>query len=81
VHHEFASKETLPGRIWNETPAAGIGIGYSRANLFGIRPLHIDFTMPVRYYFNGIEETKLGDATVRAHKIVPNTWLFIGYKF
>ena len=72
---------TLPQRIWNETPTIGIAIGYSRANVFGIRHLHINFTMPVRFYFNGIEETKLGDATVRTHKIVPNTWLFIGYKF
>ncbi|MCG3158469.1 MAG: hypothetical protein DKINENOH_05113 [bacterium] len=72
---------TLLQRIWNETLTAGIAIGYSRANLFGIRRLHINLTMPVRFYFNGIEETKLGDATVRTHKIVPNTWLFIGYKF
>jgi hypothetical protein len=72
---------SLPQRLWNETLTAGIAIGYSRANVFGVRPLHIDFTMPVRYYFNGIEETKLGDATVRVHRIVPNTWLFIGYKF
>jgi hypothetical protein len=72
---------TLPDRIWNETLTAGIGIGYSRANLFGVKRLHLDFTMPIRYYFNGIEETKLGEATVRAHKIVPNTWVFLGYRF
>jgi len=72
---------TLPEKIWNETLASGIGIGYARADLFGVRHLHINLTMPVRYYFNGIAETKLGDATVRTHRVVPNTWLFIGYKF
>lgn len=72
---------TLPERIWNETLTAGIGIGYSRANLFGIKRLHLDFTMPIRYYFDGIEETMLGEATVNTHKVVPNTWVFIGYRF
>ena len=72
---------TLPQRIWNETLTAGIGIGYSRANLFGIKHLQFDFTMPIRYYFDGIEKTRLGEATVNVHKVVPNSWVFIGYRF
>lgn len=72
---------TLPQRIWNETLTAGVGIGYTKPNLFGIEHLHLDFTMPIRYYFDGIEETKLGSATVNVHKVVPNSWVFIGYRF
>lgn len=72
---------TLPERIRNETVTVGLAGGYSRANVFGVPHLHINLTMPVRLYLNGIAETRLGTATVRTHRIVPNTWLFIGYQF
>jgi hypothetical protein len=72
---------TLPERLTNRTPTAGIGIGYARTNVFGVRGLSINFTNPVRYYFHEIKETKLGAATVRVHKFVPNTWLFVGFRF
>jgi hypothetical protein len=72
---------TLPDRLTNRTMTAGIGVGYSRADLFGVKHLHFDISMPIRFYFNEIEETKLGAATVRAHKVVPNTWIFVGYGF
>jgi len=72
---------TLPERLSNETLTAGLGIGYSRSRLFGVEHLSINFTNPIRYYFHPIEETPLGSATVRTHKIVPNTWLFVGYAF
>lgn len=72
---------TLPDRLKNETLTAGVGVGYSRSNLFGVKRLHLNVAMPVRIYFDGIEETRLGDATVRVHRIVPNTWIFIGYQF
>jgi hypothetical protein len=71
---------TLPDRLENKTMTAGVGIGYSRAGLFGVEHLFLDVTNPVRYYFNGIAETRLGSATVRAHTVVPNTWIFVGYK-
>jgi hypothetical protein len=73
--------QTLPDRVSSRTMTIGTGIGYSRTNLFGVPHLSINFANPVRFYFNDIPETRLGDATVRAHKIVPNTWLFIGYQF
>ena len=71
----------LPVQVENETLTAGFGLGYSRPNLFGMKHLHINFALPVRYYFDGIEETKLGDATVREHFVVNNMWLFLGYRF
>lgn len=72
---------TLRDRLRNRTPTAGVGIGYSRSNVFGVKGLSVDFTNPIRYYFDDIKETRLGSATVRAHKFVPNTWLFVGFKF
>ena len=69
----------LPDRIENETATVGLGLGYSRSNLFGVPHLHVDVSSPIRYYFNQIERTRLGDATVREHVVVNNLWLFVGY--
>ena len=65
----------------NKTLTIGTGIGYMRNDLFGVKHLYLNFSVPVRYYFNHIEETKLGETTIRSHVIVNNIWLFLGYKF
>jgi hypothetical protein len=72
---------TLPVRVKNQTPTVGIGLGYSRANLFGVEHLYLDFSNPFRYYFDQIKKTKLGDATVMPHVVVNNMWFFVGYWF
>lgn len=71
----------LNEKVENETLTVGPGIGYKRSNLFGIKHLYLNFSIPVRFYFNKIAETKLGDTTVREHIIVNNIWLFLGYQF
>ena len=71
----------LDESLENRTLTIGSGIGYRRENLLGVRHLYLDFNIPVRYYFNQIEETEWGDATVRPHVVVNNIWLFVGYKF
>ncbi len=65
----------------NKTVTIGTGIGYTRNHLFGIKHFYLNFSIPVRYYFNHIEKTKLGETTIRPHVIVNNMWLFLGYKF
>jgi hypothetical protein len=65
----------------NRTLTAGIGVGYSHSDLFGVRHLQLDVSMPIRFYFDDIAEIGLGSARVRAHKVVPNTWVFLGYGF
>ncbi len=71
----------LGAGIDHKTFTIGTGVGYIHSNLFGIKHFFLNFSIPVRYYFNHIEETKLGDSTVRPHIIVNNMWLFLGYKF
>ena len=67
--------------IENKTLTIGSGIGYMRSNLFGVEHLYLNFSVPVRFYFNKLDETKLGETTVRTHLIVNNIWLFVGYEF
>lgn len=71
----------LDESLENQTLTIGSGVGYRREDLFGIGHLYLDFNIPVRYYFNRVDETEWGDATIRSHVVVNNIWLFIGYKF
>lgn len=71
----------LDEKINNETLTVGSGIGYITSELFGVKHLYLNFSNPIRVYFNSIKETQLGDTTIRTHFIVNNMWLFIGYKF
>jgi hypothetical protein len=74
------SHTRLDESLTNRTVTVGSGVGYARANLFGVEGLFFNLDLPVRYYFNPIEETRLGESTVRPHVIVPNTWIFVGLK-
>ncbi len=71
--HEESGDELV-----SHTPTVGIGVGYRWKNPLSIPHLYFDLAVPVRYYINPIDETPLGDATVRPHVVVNNIWLFIG---
>lgn len=71
----------LDEKIDNHTATVGFGVGYRHQNLFDLDGVYLNFNMPFRYYFNHIEETKMGDTTIRPHIFVNNIWLFIGYEF
>ena len=80
-HHHTYEHTILDDEVENDTPTIGSGIGYNKSNLFGINHLYLNFSVPVRFYFNKIDETELGETTVRPHSIVNNIWLFLGYEF
>jgi len=81
-YYEDTYKHTiLSDRIENKTLTFGSGIGYKYTDLFGVNGVYLNVSVPVRFYFNKIEEQKLGSATVRTHLIVNNLWLFLGYEF
>ncbi|AZQ59346.1 hypothetical protein EJ994_11205 [Maribacter sp. MJ134] len=65
----------------NETATVGFAIGYRKENLFGVKHLYTNISIPFRYYFNDIPETEWGNTTISAHKYVNNFWFFIGYHF
>lgn len=68
-------------KINNHSPTIGVGIGFQKMDLFGIKHLYINAAMPFRFYFNDIPEQQWGDTTVREHKFVNNIWFFVGYNF
>ncbi len=68
-------------RIDNHTATVGLGVGFQKMNLFGIRHLYINASIPFRYYFNDIPEQQWGDTTIEKHQFVNNIWFFVGYGF
>jgi len=68
-------------KIDHQTATVGFAIGYRKENLFGIKHLYLNASIPFRYYLDDIPETQWGETTVVEHKFVNNIWLFIGYHF
>ncbi len=81
VHDVYQHTIQADQRIDNHTTTAGFGFGYKIKNFLYVPSLYLHFSMPFRYYFNSIPETKLADSTVREHKFVNNIWLFLGLDF
>ena len=65
----------------NETATIGFSIGYRKENIFGIKHLYTNISLPFRFYLNDIPEIQWGDTTISAHKFVNNFWFFVGYQF
>jgi len=79
--HYYYQHTILGSSTETKSLALGTGIGYKYPNLLGVENLYLNFSYPVRYYFNPLKETKLGNTLVHEHKLVNNLWLFIGYTF
>jgi hypothetical protein len=71
----------LQDSVSSTSPTVGVALGYREENLFGIGNLYYDFSIPVRYTFNGFEDTKLGDSTANNNTIRNNVWFAVGFNF
>ena len=77
-YHDMYDHKKSGEVLRNHTPTVGVGVGYTWNEPLGIPYLYADAAMPFRFYFNSIDETRLGGARVRTHLIVNNLWLFLG---
>lgn len=48
----------------NETVTIGFSIGYRKENIFGIKHLYTNISLPFRFYLNDIPETQWGETTI-----------------
>lgn len=76
----FESVDT-GARYGNGTLSLGSGVGYKLRNLFGVKGLILNPSIPIRYFFDPVEETLLGTGTVQEIRIAPSAWVFIGFSF
>lgn len=68
-------------KIDNHTATVGFQFGYQQMNLFHVKHLYINFSMPFRYYFHAIPETQWGETKILPHQFINNIWFFVGYNF
>ncbi|HOY12697.1 MAG TPA: hypothetical protein PLY70_06130 [Saprospiraceae bacterium] len=78
---DFYEHTILNADVENRTMTIGLVPGYRESNLFNIIGLYFNLEVPIRLYFNPLEETYLGNTTVNRHFIVNNIWFFVGYQF
>lgn len=71
----------LPDSYKNTTYAIGSGFGYKEQNIFGSKGLFYNVSVPFRYFFEPVEETKLGESTINRVRLAPSLWFFVGYDF
>lgn len=68
-------------KINHHSTSMGFALGFRKTNLFGVKHLYLNASVPVRYYLNPLPEQIWGDTKIREQKFVNNLWLFIGYNF
>lgn len=76
----FESVDT-GARYANGSFSLGSGLGYRFDNPFGLKGLFINPSLPIRYFFDPVEETRLGSGTVQPIRVAPSVWLFVGFSF
>lgn len=59
----------------------GTAISFTEMDLFKLKGLYYRFSVPFRFNLNPIEETKLGDTTIKSNLFDNNIWFFIGFQF
>ncbi len=80
IHFDFENAVSRDSYS-NSTLAMGSGFGY-RWNLPVLdRRFYVNPSIPIRYFFNPVEETQLGDSKVNPITIAPSVWIFLGYQF
>ncbi len=81
-YHENNYQHTmLPETVEHQSPTAGFDLGFRETDVLKIKGLYINFQVPVRFHFNKLEETKLGDSTVNATGFDQTISFFVGYQF
>lgn len=71
----------LNEKIKKSSFSAGTAISFSENDLFKIKGLYYRVSVPFRFNFDAIKETKLGDTTIKSNLFDNNIWFFVGFQF
>ena len=71
----------LDESVSNNSITFGLSLSLRETNIFKVKGLYYNLCVPIRYYLNPLEETRLGDSIVNEHLIENSIWFFIGYEF
>jgi hypothetical protein len=59
----------------------GTAISFTEKDLFKVKGLYYRVSVPVRFNFDPIKETKLGNTTIKSNRFDNNIWFFVGFQF
>ena len=59
----------------------GAAVSFTETDLFKVRGLYYRLSVPFRFNLDPIEETKLGDTTIKRNLLDNNIWFFVGFQF
>ncbi|ANQ51833.1 hypothetical protein MY04_4498 [Flammeovirga sp. MY04] len=59
----------------------GTAISFTETDVLKIKGLYYRVSIPIRFHFNPIEESQLGDATIKSNQFDNSIWFFIGFEF
>lgn len=79
--NDYYEHTILDRSVENTSWTVGFAPSFRETDLFKVKGLYINLAVPFRYYFDPLEQTNLGDATVKRHRLVNNIWFFVGYQF
>lgn len=80
IHLDFEHRLTKQ-QYRNDTFSLGTGFGYKWNLPILNERIFINPSIPIRYFFNPVEETIMGTSKINAITLAPSVWLFIGYEF
>ena len=80
IHMAFEHTQTKESYS-NTTFALGSGFGYKYNLPFADERIYLNLSIPIRYFFNPVRETRLGTSTVNEITLAPSIWLFVGVEF
>lgn len=79
--NDFYKHTILNESVENFSGTIGFAPGYRETDLFNIKGMYYNFVIPFRFYLNPLDETKLGDSTVKRHSFTNTIHFYIGYQF
>jgi len=82
TYHKNSFQHTiLDESVEHETALVGFDIGFRENDIFKVKGLYINFSIPFLFNLNKIEKTKLGDTTINNNVLSQSIAFFVGYEF
>jgi len=81
-YHKNSYQHTILDESFeHKTTLVGFDIGFRENDIFKVKGLYINLSIPFLFNLNKIEETKLGDTTINSDVLSQSIAFFVGYEF
>ncbi|MBB3699506.1 hypothetical protein KMW28_24725 [Flammeovirga yaeyamensis] len=78
--HEYT--HTISGEQLKQSSfIVGTAISFTETDVLKIKGLYYRVSIPIRFHFDPIKESQLGDAIIKSNQLDNSIWFFIGFEF